>query len=69
MEWDDLIEAIRQDKPYNEAKRGAEGSLNCEHEMAPDVDKFTMDSPAPVQLQADGRYPVPMPGLNTKREY
>jgi predicted dehydrogenase len=27
MEWDDLIEAIRQDKPYNEAKRGAEASL------------------------------------------
>ena len=22
--------------------------LNCEHEMAPDVDKFTMDSPAPL---------------------
>jgi len=27
LEWDDLIEAIRQDKPYNEAKRGAEASL------------------------------------------
>ncbi len=26
-EWDHLIEAIRQDKPYNEAKRGAEASL------------------------------------------
>ena len=26
-EWDDLIDAIRQDKPYNEAKRGAEASL------------------------------------------
>ena len=26
-EWDDLIEAIRQDKPYNEAKRGVEASL------------------------------------------
>jgi len=90
LEWDDLIDAIRNDKPYNEVKRGAEGSmvtsmgrmaahtgqiitydqmLNCEHEMAPDVDKFTMDSPAPVQLDATGRYPVPMPGMNKDREY
>ncbi len=27
QEWEDLIDAIRQDKPYNEAKRGAEASL------------------------------------------
>jgi predicted dehydrogenase len=27
LEWDHLIEAIRQDKPYNEVKRGAEASL------------------------------------------
>jgi predicted dehydrogenase len=27
LEWDHLIEAIRQDKPYNEARRGAEASL------------------------------------------
>jgi hypothetical protein len=27
LEWDDLINAIRQDKPYNEVKRGAEASL------------------------------------------
>jgi hypothetical protein len=26
-EWDDLIEAIRKDQPYNEAKRGVEASL------------------------------------------
>jgi predicted dehydrogenase len=26
-EWEDLLEAIRQDKPYNEAKFGAEASL------------------------------------------
>jgi len=26
-EWNDLMDAIRNDKPYNEAKRGAEGSL------------------------------------------
>jgi predicted dehydrogenase len=27
FEWDDLMEAIRQDKPYNEVQRGAEASL------------------------------------------
>jgi hypothetical protein len=90
MEWVDLIEAIRQDKPYNEAKRGAEASLvssmgrmaahtgqvvtwddilNCEHEFAPDVDKLTMDSPAPLMPAADGKYPVPMPGMPRNREY
>lgn len=26
-EWEDLLDAIRQDKPYNEARRGAEASL------------------------------------------
>jgi predicted dehydrogenase len=27
LEWDELVEAIRKDKPYNEVKRGAEASL------------------------------------------
>lgn len=27
LEWDHLVEAIRQDKPFNEARRGAEASL------------------------------------------
>ena len=43
--------------------------LNCEHEMAPDVDKFTMDSPAPLIADANGRYRVPQPGIVTTREY
>ena len=89
LEWDHLIEAIRNDKPFNEAKRGAEASLvtsmgrmaahtgqivtydeilNCEHEFAPDVDKLTMDSPAPLQAGSNGKYPVPQPGI-IKQEY
>ncbi len=89
-EWNDLMDAIRNDKPYNEARRGAEASLvtsmgrmaahtgqeitydgilNCDHEMAPGLDKLTMDSPAPLQAGADGKYPVPQPGIVTKREY
>ncbi|MCX7887330.1 MAG: Gfo/Idh/MocA family oxidoreductase, partial [Verrucomicrobiae bacterium] len=90
LEWQDLLDAIRNNQPYNEAKRGAiaslvtamgrfaahtgqeityEEMLNHDHEFAPDVDKLTMDSPAPLQADADGKYPVPMPGITTKREY
>lgn len=43
--------------------------LNHSHEMAPGLDQITMDSPGPLQLGQDGRYPVPMPGLKTDREY
>ena len=90
LEWDDLISAIRENKPYNEVKRGAIASLvtsmgrmaahtgqiisyddmlNCEHEFAPDVDKLTLDGPAPLKAGPDGKYPVPQPGITTKREY
>lgn len=90
LEWDDLIRAIRDDKPYNEVKRGAEASLvtsmgrmachtgqvitydqilNSEHEFAPNVDKLTLASESPLQADEDGTYPVPLPGLNRKREY
>jgi len=89
-EWNDLMDAILNDKPYNEVKRGVETSLvtsmgrmaahtgqeitfedmlNCEHEMAPGLDKLTADSPAPLQLGKNGKYPVPQPGITTKREY
>jgi predicted dehydrogenase len=85
LEWDHLIEAIREDRPFNEVKRGAEASLvtsmgrmaahtgrivtyeemlNCEHEFAPGIDKLTMNSPAPLQVGPDGKYPVPQPGTN-----
>jgi predicted dehydrogenase len=89
-EWNDLVDAIRDDKPYNEVKRGVEASLvssmgrmaahtgrevtfyqmlNCDFEMSPNTDKFTMESPAPLVADADGRYPVPQPGIVTSREY
>ncbi len=90
MEWDDFLDAIRNNKPYNEAKRGAEASLvtvmgryaahtgqaitfdqmlNHEHEFAPDLEKLTMESPAPLQLGPDGKYPHPEPGKKKNREY
>jgi len=46
-----------------------EDMLNCPHEMAPGLDKLTNDSPAPLVADANGRYPVPQPGIVTDREY
>jgi predicted dehydrogenase len=89
-EWDDLIDAIRTNKPYNEVERGAKASLvtamgrmaahtgqvitfeqalNWEHDLAPNVETMTMEGPAPVMSDADGKYPVPQPGKNKKSEY
>ena len=89
-EWNDLLDAIRNNRAYNEARRGAEASLttamgrmaahtgrtvtrdqmlNCEHEFAPTVDRLVIDGPAPLRADANGRYPVPRPGVETRREY
>jgi hypothetical protein len=89
-EWNDLMDAIRNDKPYNEVPFGVQASvvtsmgrmaahtaqeityedmLNHPHEFAPGLDKWTMDSPPPVLADADGKYPVPQPGLKKDREY
>ncbi len=90
LEWNNLIDAIRNDRPYNEIRRGAIASLvtsmgrmaahtgqpvtydqmlACAHEFAPNVDKLSPESPAPLTPNADGTYPVPMPGIIQKREY
>jgi predicted dehydrogenase len=41
----------------------------CPHEFAPGVADFTMNSAAPVHANAEGKYPVPLPGVNRDREY
>jgi len=90
LEWDDLVDAIVNNKPYNEVPRGVEASLvtsmgrmaahtgqeitydqmlNCPHEFAPDVASMKADGPAPVKPDADGKYPVPQPGILTDVEY
>ena len=82
-EWEHLIDAIRNDKPYNEVKRGVEASLvtsmgrmaahtgqvitydqilNCDHEFAPSIDQLAMNSPSPLQVGPDGKYPIPRAG-------
>jgi hypothetical protein len=43
--------------------------LKSDHEYAPNVDKLTLDGPAPVMPGADGKYPIPQPGIQMKREY
>ncbi len=43
--------------------------LNGDHEFAPDVDQLTLDGPAPLLADENGKYPIPMPGINTTREY
>ena len=89
-EWDDLVDAIRNDTPFNEAKRGVEASLvtsmgrmaahvgrtvtfeemlNSNHEYAPNLDKLTLDGPAPLMPDANGKYPIPQPGIVMNREY
>jgi len=90
LEWQHFLDAIRQDKPYNEARRGAEASLvtamgrmachsgkvitydealNSEQDLGGEVDKMTINSPAPVRADANGKYPIPQPGKTGKREF
>ena len=46
-----------------------EQMMNCEHEFAPDIEKLTMESMSPLQADEEGKYPIPMPGLEKNREY
>ena len=46
-----------------------EDALNAKSEFAPNVDKLTLDGPAPLLALPDGTYPVPQPGVNKKTEY
>jgi predicted dehydrogenase len=89
-EWNDLMDAIRDNKPYNEVPRAVKSSvvtsmgrwaahtgqeitfddfLADTHEYAPNVASMTIDGPAPVMSDADGKYPIPQPGIVTKTEY
>ena len=46
-----------------------EQMMNCEHEFAPDIDKLTLESESPLVADAEGKYPIPLPGLEKTREY
>ncbi|MBI3881833.1 MAG: Gfo/Idh/MocA family oxidoreductase [Verrucomicrobia bacterium] len=83
MEWMDFLEAIRENKPFNEAKRAGLSNLadimgraavhmgrtiTWDEAMAsnfqwfPGKDTMTHDTEPPIKADAEGRYPVPVPG-------
>lgn len=43
--------------------------LNCDHEFAPNLDKLTLTSDAPIMPDKDGKYPIPEPGIKKRREF
>ena len=88
-EWNVLLDAIRNDRPHNEAQRAAYSNLAAimgraavhsgkivtwdemmasKFQFCPNVDGLTTDSPAPVQADAQGRYPAPVPGGGRRSE-
>jgi predicted dehydrogenase len=83
VEFDLLLEAIRNDRPYNETERCAKACLTAilgrmavesgrlltwdeafasNVELAPGLDRFTLESKPPVEPDSAGRYPLPVPG-------
>ncbi|MHC4627926.1 MAG: Gfo/Idh/MocA family protein [Planctomycetota bacterium] len=83
VEWDQLLSAIRHDRPHNEARRAAYANLASimgraaihsgqiitwdqmlasDFKFYPDAGDLDYDSAAPVRADADGCYPVPIPG-------
>ena len=82
-EWNVLLDAIRKDKPHNEAGRAArsnladmmgraavhtgqvvtwEQAMQSNFQFCPNIDAMTENTPPPVKADAQGRYPVPIPG-------
>ena len=86
-QWNVLLDAIRNDKPLNEASRAAyseltsimgraavhmgkiitwDKALASNFQFCPNIDAINENSPAPVKADAEGRYPVPIPGRWTE---
>jgi predicted dehydrogenase len=86
-EWNVFLDAIRNNKPHNEAKRAAlsnlgaimgraavhmgkiitwEEAMASKFQFCSNVAGLTVDSPAPVQADANGRYPAPIPGVTVE---
>ncbi|MGB2820606.1 MAG: Gfo/Idh/MocA family oxidoreductase [Phycisphaerae bacterium] len=82
-EWNVLLDAIRSDRPHNEARRAAlanlaeiigraavhsgkiitwEQALASEFQFYPNIDGLGWATAAPVRADAQGNYPVPIPG-------
>ncbi len=82
-QWNDFLDAIRDDQPLNQAKRAAMSNLTdimgraaihmgriitwdeamaSNFQFCPNIDSLTYESAPPIQADAQGRYPVPIPG-------
>ena len=82
-EWEDLLKAIREDRPYNEAERAINANLatimgraaahmgrtitwrellDSRFAFTTIADQLQFGGPAPVQPDAQGNYPIPIPG-------
>ncbi|MDB4614465.1 Gfo/Idh/MocA family oxidoreductase [bacterium] len=46
-----------------------EEMMDVDHEFAPGIENLKLDSDSPLQPRADGKYPIPMPGLLKDCEY
>ncbi|NQU20833.1 MAG: Gfo/Idh/MocA family oxidoreductase [Candidatus Nealsonbacteria bacterium] len=64
-----LVSSLGRKAAHTGKETTLDEMLNSEEEYAPGADQWTMDSPAPLQAGPNGLYPVPQPGLVTKREY
>jgi predicted dehydrogenase len=81
VEHDVLFDAIRNNKPFNEAENGAKSTMTAimgrmasysgqviywedaiKSNLSLMPKKFDFDAPPPTVPDAEGRYPIPMPG-------
>lgn len=86
-QWNDFLAAIRENRPFNQARRAAlsnltdimgraaihmgrivtwDESMASKFQWCPNIDSMTDDTPPPATADANGQYPVPVPGKWTE---